>query len=239
MTKVRTGDEKAGDFDPSGKKILPKDKKLAMLAPIFTAIADDTTFYLAYGRFHSSRFLTDRAGETMILDWLTQDDQVRAKTDAMQGLLHSVPLLMDLPIATIVRIRREERDAFEAYREALSKTATEILNNSKGATKKQVAEMFRSCIQPQLTKMRTEVMLERKRQIKRVLAGAGTLAAGVALGAFGGLPIPIATAAAGAAAVIGGRLLGKAAEVACEHGANLRQDNELYFLLRLVEEGSN
>ena len=52
----------------------------------------------------------------------------------------------------------------------------------------------------------------------------------------GGVVVAVGGAIAGASAVAGGRLLGKAGKVACEHGADLRQQNDLYFLLRLEEE---
>jgi hypothetical protein len=36
--------------------------------------------------------------------------------------------------------------------------------------------------------------------------------------------------------MVGGRLLAKAAEAACEHGPEFEQKNDLYFLLKLTEE---
>jgi len=35
---------------------------------------------------------------------------------------------------------------------------------------------------------------------------------------------------------VGGRLLTKVAEGACEHGPEFKQKNDLYFLLKLTEE---
>ena len=35
---------------------------------------------------------------------------------------------------------------------------------------------------------------------------------------------------------VGSKLLAKGAESLCEHGADIRQKNDLYFLLRLMEE---
>lgn len=96
--------------------------------------------------------------------------------------------------------------------------------------------MFKALIEPQLTRLKSETRSERRRQTKRIAGGIATLAVGVAIGAFGGLPMAIGAAIKGALAIAGGRLLGKAAEVACEHGANLRQQNDLYFLLRLEQE---
>jgi len=58
----------------------------------------------------------------------------------------------------------------------------------------------------------------------------------VILGAYAGLPamasVPLVAATAGVAV----RVLGKAAEAACEHGPQTKK-NDLYFLLKLAEEG--
>jgi hypothetical protein len=57
------------------------------------------------------------------------------------------------------------------------------------------------------------------------------------LGTFGGVvPLLAKAAAVAATAMVGGRLLSKAAEAKCEHGATLKEKNDFYFLLRLTQE---
>ena len=58
------------------------------------------------------------------------------------------------------------------------------------------------------------------------------------IGAYAGLPLLVAVPAAAAASLVGGRLLAKAAEGACEHGRELRQKHDPYFLLTFAEEAS-
>ena len=114
-------------FDKDGRTELRGPKKLWAVWEIFEGIADNTTFYLAFGRLHGARFLTDLPGETFLLDWLTEDEELAATTSAMRSLTHTVPILGDLPLATLIRIRREERDSFESYRAAITKIASEVL----------------------------------------------------------------------------------------------------------------
>jgi hypothetical protein len=45
-------------------------------------------------------------------------------------------------------------------------------------------------------------------------------------------------AAVAAGSMVGGRLLSKAAEATCEHGATLKEQNDFYFLLRLTQEAA-
>jgi hypothetical protein len=220
-------------YDKDGKTELRGPKKLWPVWEIFEGIADNTTFYLAFGRLHGARFLTDLPGETFLLDWLNEDEELAATTSAMRSLTHSVPIIGDLPLATLIRIRREERDSFESYRAAITKIASEVLQENGKLSKRKAHEMLKGRIEPELAKLRREVRYERRRQRKRIVGGLAGLAAGIAIGAFAGLPTSISVPLGGAAGVAAGRILGKAGEVACEHGANLRQQNDLYFLLHL------
>jgi hypothetical protein len=108
-----------------------------MLSQMFTNIADNVTFYFAYGLKRRARFLSDMHGETDFLDWMTSDDEeMTSKTDLLRELQHTVPVLGELPIATILRIRKQEKDAFEAYRDAVTKMSSNVLT-SKNVSKKE------------------------------------------------------------------------------------------------------
>jgi len=84
--------------------------------------------------------------------------------------------------------------------------------------------------------MNREMVAFRKTQGRRLLAGIASIVAGVAIGAYSGLPPLVSVPLVGAASVVGTRLLSKAAESACEHGPETKQNNDLYFLLKLTEE---
>jgi len=230
---------KTWKYDEDGKIGLRGARKLWAIRTIFNEVANSTSFYLAYGRFHKARLLTDLPGEALVLNWLTGDEELTATTSAIQYLTHSVPILGDLSIATLVRIRREERDSFESYRRAITQITSDVLHRKRRLSKREAQQMLKASIEPELIRLRREIHHERRRQTKRIVSGLATMAAGIAIGVFGGLADAIGRALIGAGVVAGGRLLGKAGEVACEHGANLRQQNDLYFLLRLEQEATN
>lgn len=229
---------KKGKPDRDGNMEVRGTMKLLAIREMLDYIANDTTFYLAYGRSQNVRYLTDRPGETFFLDWFNNDEELAASSAAMNAYLtHSLPLLGDLSIATLLKIRREERDSFLRYRSAVELLLTDIVKKKKGIGKREIQELFRERIEPQLLRMRSELRQEGRRQRRRILGGIGTLAATVALGAFGGLlPVLAKGAAVAAGSMVGGRLLSKAAEATCEHGASLREQNDFYFLLRLTQE---
>jgi hypothetical protein len=223
--------QKSWRYDSEGKVELRGPRKRWFLNDIFSGIADDTTFYLAYGRNRSARYLASRRGETFLLDLVTQrDDELAASSAALNAYMtHSLPLLDDLPLAKLVRIRREERDSFARYRLAIGQILTEVAKKKKRIGKREVRELFREQIEPQLAQMKSELYEERRRQIRRIVGGIGAMAASVALGAFGKV-LPLA------AGGVGATLLSKAAQSTCEHGANLKEKNDFYFLLRLTQE---
>lgn len=207
-----------------------------MLSQIFANIADNATFYFAYGLKRQARFLTDMRGETDFLDWMASDDEeMVVKTDLLRELQHTVPVLGELPIATILRIRQQEKDAFESYRDAVTKMSSRILAN-KNVSKKEVREMLRDSIEPELRRMNRDLRAFRKVRRSQSIGTVMSMAAGVILGAYAGLPpiasVPLATGAG----VVGGRLAARAAEEACSHGPEFKQKNDLYFLLRLTNE---
>jgi hypothetical protein len=219
-------------YNREGKVELRGPRKMRFLDEVFRSIADDTTFYLAYGRNRNARYLASRAGETFLLDLLTtQDEELAASSAALNAYMtHSLPLLNDLPLATLVRIRRQERDSFARYRLAIGRILTAVVEKKTRIGKQEVRDLFREQIEPELAKMRSELNQERKRQARRTVFGIGAMAASVALGAFGHI-VP-----AVAAGSVGTGLLTEAAKSTCSHGANLKEKNDFYFLLRLTQE---
>lgn len=231
---------KSWRFDNEGMVELRGSRKNGALNPIFHGIAEDTTFYLAYGRYRDARLLTDLPGETYLLNDLTTDDRVSANSAALNEYMnHTLPLLGDLSIATLLGIRREERESFGRYQIAIQKILVDVAQNRR-MSKKAAKEVFQTSVEPELRRMKSELYAEQTRQRRRMTRGLGLLAASVALGAFGGIVPALAKLGAAAAGVATGtRLLYKAAESSCDHGATVREKNDFYFLLRLTQEAES
>jgi hypothetical protein len=227
-----------GRFDKNGMMEIRGPHKKHMVTELFAGIASNMTFYLAYGLKRKARFLSDMRGETEFLEWMNHDEDMTAKTLALRELDHSVPLLLDLPFATILRIRRQEKDAFDSYRETVASISADILQAKKRVSQKQAREMFRDAIEPELRRMKREIKTYQKVRLREMVGGIAAIAAGVLIGAYAGLPPLAAAPVAAAGSLVGGRLLAKSAENACEHGPDFKQKNDLYFLLKLTEEAA-
>lgn|SRR5579864_2319767 len=98
-------------------------RKLFLIKTIFQGIADDTSFYLTYGRDNNARYLSSQKGETLLLDLVTeQDEELSASSQAISAFMaHTLPLLGDLPFGALLRIRKQEQDSFGRYREAIGR----------------------------------------------------------------------------------------------------------------------
>jgi hypothetical protein len=229
---------KSARFDGQGRMEIRGLHKRHILEQLFMNIANNMTFYFAYGLKRRARYLSDMRGETEFLDWVAtrDDEEMTAKTDALSELQHCVPVLAELPISTILRIRKEEQDAFEAYRDSVTKMSSMILTSAKRVSRKAARQMLRDAIEPELRKMNRDIRTYRKVRRSKAIGGAFSIAAGVLLGAYAGLSPVVAAPLAAGAGLVGGHLAGKAAEATCSHGPEFRQKNDLYFLLRLTHE---
>lgn len=67
---------KSWRFDREGKVEIRGEKKLSQVYNlVFMNIAIDTSFYFAFARLHSARYLSDRSGETVLLEALSDDEE--------------------------------------------------------------------------------------------------------------------------------------------------------------------
>jgi hypothetical protein len=208
-------------FNRDGVMVLRSPHKQHMVQEIFADMADNITFFLAYGLKRKARFLSDMAGETEFLEYFNRNDDLSAKSIALEELEHSVPVLLDLPFDTILRARKQEKEAFDSYRDAVTKMSAEILTTK--VTNRQAQQMMHDAIEPKLKQMKEELKTYHKVRNRRTLAGLATAAAGVLIGAFGGMPTVAAKAIETVGTRVGGEMLAKAATDACKHGPEFKQ----------------
>ena len=220
-------------YNSEGKHAVPRRKfgNIFRLNQIFEAIGVDTSFHLAFGRPFRARYLTSMPGEAALLDWLTGEQGTVAANEAVQKMLaHIVPVVGDLSLQSVARLRKREPDAFERYRSALTRIIDEFLSKHKRLSKKEANEIFHDYIEAEVRKIRQLITSKRKSSAKQFLAGAAGLFASVAIGAFA-LPIPLPLAAA--VQTGGALLLGNAAKECLGHSEE--RTNDFYFLLRLMD----
>jgi hypothetical protein len=224
---------KSWRYDSEGKHVVPYQKlsNIFRINQMFEAIADDTSFHLAFGAPFRARYLTNMPGEAELLNWLTGNEEIVASNQAVQTMLaHIIPVVGDLSLHSVARLRKKEPEAFARYRAALTKIIDEFLRDHKRLTKRDAAEIFHDYIEAEVRKIRQLLTSKRKSAAKQFLAGAAGLFASVAIGAFAlPIPPPVATAVQTG----GSLLMGNAARECLAHSDE--RSNDYYFILRLIE----
>jgi hypothetical protein len=226
---------KSWRYDSEGKHVVPtrKLRRISRINQIFENIADDTSFHLAFGSPFQARYLTDLPGEAAILQGLADDPELVAANEAVRKMLsHIIPVVGDLSLRAVIRLRKTEQEAFSRYRDALTRIIDEFLRGHKRLTKKDADEIFHDCIESELRRIRQLITSKRKSAAKQFAAGAAGLFASVAVGAFSlPVPPPVVTAVQAGSAL----LLGHTARECLSHSEE--RTNDFYFLLRLKQAG--
>jgi hypothetical protein len=204
-----------------------------MLDQLFFQIARDVVAHRDYGQKFGASYLTDLEGEAQVLQGTPAKNHATEREAAAKRLMHEVPLFRDLPISTLVRLRREEPAAFQTYRDSLNSAIKNGVAKGELQEQRAASSWFMDTIQPRLDALNQLAENSRKASLKSAVQNAATSAA-IAIGlASVGQPLLAATAAMGHAA----RSLGDVAD-AISTPKEVR-NSDLYYLLRLQRESRN
>lgn len=219
----------------NGRYRVPKAtvRKAGLVEQIFGEIAADVCFHQAFQSAINAAYLSDLPGEAEFLRILSAKDELAVRTEQVCAqLTHEIPMLTDLPVRAVIRIRDESRESFELYRSTVRKLVSDYVQKNRSTTTQEAREIYRDVLEPTLAQLRVEA----KRQ-RRIWARKSTLTAGFAIGvvslcATGALQSSQALALLGGATASG--LLSQLAEPPRSQPVT---SSNLYFLLRLQEEG--
>ena len=206
----------------------------AAVRGVFRRFAYDVTIHQFYTLPSNATYLTDMAGEARVLALLnsTQEERMR---DAMlmKHLLHSVPLLSDVPIAKVLKFRTEEPEAFIQYRTAVAKILRECSNSKCFNSERDVKNIYRDILEPELARLKIQAREIRRMGIKKATVKSAASFIAVGLGVYGGL---LPSDLAGMLKVAGGvGLLSQIGEAVglIERNPGEIKNHNLYFLLRM------
>lgn len=209
-----------------------------LLLHIFGRMANDAFLQSYFGAPFDARFVTDSIGESEFFDALYRRDVLARRTAALCAQLsHDVPLMADTPIEVILKLRREEPEAFANYRAALTDIVKSYAGKAKAVSTAEAKEIYLDLLKPKLDALDVQAKNLRKTQTKKSLLKVGAASALVGLGIYTGvLPAEIAALVK----TIGG--FSVARDLADALGAIERnptevRNNNLYFLLRLKQKG--
>jgi hypothetical protein len=148
---------------------------------------------------------------------------------------HEVPLLTDLPIRRILRIRQSDYESLSLYRNALLQVVREQLRNDRTFSRDTAREICLDVILPQVRKLKVDAQMKLRSAVRKALSATAAVSAAIGLGLVSGMIRPELERVFQIGGVALAGKLGEVLGAIEKHPAEVRSHN-MYFLLRLVTE---
>ncbi len=209
-----------------------------LVSELFDDMAFDVAIQQVLGLKYDAKYLTNLPGEAMILSRLNPADDyfARCRETLCAELTHEVPLLADIPMRTVLRVRSEEPEAFLQYRAAMDSIVSGYIKRRRVVGRKEAREIYSDILRPEILRLDSQAKAIRRATIRKATAKAVVAAGVVGLGIFGGfLPTQMAEIIKAVGGVSLLRELGEAFAAVEKNPAEIKNSN-FYFLLRLAQE---
>lgn len=131
-------------------------------------------------------YLTERAIDFELLTLANGGTLKETRVRAATPFFHDVPILNDIPLDRLIRLRVAEQPAFEMYRDSVAASLT----TSKGTPIGQQREIYRDVIRPELTKLENSIRRSKKLLLRSAVQDLVLAAGSVAIGLFGNFMPP-------------------------------------------------
>jgi hypothetical protein len=183
-------------------------------------------------------YLTSSVGQAEFLRRLARPeaDPGVDRSLLLSYLAHSVPFFSRMPIDAVLRIRRNESDAFLRYRATLNGLVLDKVKGEAPISRRKAQDLFEDELRPRILALKAAARSAQRSAVRKSLtkAAVGTMA--ISIGVFGGL----LTKELGQiiSTVVGVPFFSDLLESLTAIGSDppeVRRD-DLYFLLRLNRE---
>jgi hypothetical protein len=200
----------------------------------FSELTWDLVAQQIYGLKYGTKHLTDLPGEAEF--YSASGDQMQQGMAALcEALTHSIPLLPEIPLRTLIQVRQQEADAFVAYRAALGGILRNHVQPGRPISARDAQQICGDELSPKLAELRMTAKALTRSTRQKAIAKVTTSAAVLGIGVFGGLlPASLKTILG---AVGGISLLREVAETlaSLERYPSQVRSHNLFFLLRLEQ----
>ncbi len=100
----------------------------------------------------------------MILSRFSNEDEYfsNCRDKLCSQLTHETPLLADVPLRTVLKVRSEEPEAFIQYRAAIEKIASDYIKTRTNIGKKEAREIYAEFLRPEILKLNSEAKAIRR-----------------------------------------------------------------------------
>lgn len=211
-------------------------RKRNLALPFFMSIANDAFLQSYFGLAFNARYVTDLPGEAEFFRTMNAHDELSRVTASLCAhLTHAIPILQDIPIEVILKVRQDEPEAFRAYRSTLTGIVRDYVRRGTSVTDREAADIYLDLLKPQLDALELQATNLRRAQIRSGLLKVVASSAVIGLGIYSGL---LPAQLVDLVKAIGG--FSVATDLAETIGAMQKnptaiRNHNLYFLLRLKQ----
>jgi hypothetical protein len=151
---------------------------------------DDLELQNTYSFLGGFRYLTDRAADVALLSAVDDPARSLLSRKLMGALSHTLPVINNISISHLLKLREKEGEAFLVYREALGK----VLSLAHSEDESKLRQAFGDLVRPRIYAIDAAVKSARK-LVRQSIAEKALIGAGmVSIGVFGGfLPASVGT----------------------------------------------
>lgn len=194
--------------------------------PIINDLSLQNWFHHGYGQ----NYITDREIDFDLINKLNGEKPKTSCQNITNGLRHALPTLENVRIDDLLKIRSNETDAFNVYRNSFNA----ILDNGKNLSEDDLKEFIKDSIQPQIHRIQ-QALTSAKKTIRNRTAGEIVLGSAIFSAAFfsGLVPIDYATGITTLAAFHNTYKIGKGLWEYRSSEDQIR-NNDYYFLWKTV-----
>jgi hypothetical protein len=210
-----------------GTKI-PEDAKRELARSVFLdPVLDDLNYQHIVSWLYNVRYLTDRPIDSDILSIL-DDKESPMGTELSEALSHSLPFIDGLDTNTLVKLRKEEGEAFQVYRDRIRQLVKE-----QPVGHRQLEEALADLVRPELNRIDSAVRNAKKLAQdhirEKLIFGIGVVTLGIAAGT-------VAPEAGAVLSMLGGAKFGveilEGLNELCKEPKEAKV-NDFYFLWRM------
>jgi hypothetical protein len=204
----------------------------------FGQLAREAVIQQYNGVRYNASYVTDSPVEAAFLETVYPRDDIALNAKLILDQIgHQIPLLMDLPLRRILRLRQEDYDGFASYRTALRQVLRDNLRGRSDLDSSMVREICADVILPQVRKLQLDARTKRRSAVRKAVVGVGAITATLGLGVVAGMVRPELERIFQIGGVALAGRLGDVLAAIEKHPAEVRSHN-MYFLLRLINDSS-
>jgi len=213
-------------------------RRSKLVRRLFDGLADDLVDQQLWGMGFDLKYLTASEGDIRFASWLSSgvNGELRLPGSAAR-LTHSIPILGDLSIRSVLKVRRDDRESFLIYRDTITNILKDHLSRGSELSERDTNQIYNDVQRPELIRLERAVRDHRRAHRRDTLAKLVGPAAVMSLGFASGL---VPNELQKLFVALGGL---KVLNDMTEAVASIRErpdevrNHSLYFLLQLAQDG--